>query len=165
MSALILIAKIVRAHGIRGAILVHSFSEYPEEFLDYPLKDKSGKIIELNPIGMVKDKFICQIEGIKDRNQAESLKGIELFVEETDLPELEKDEVYHKDLIGLQAVDSKDAKIGVVKAVYNFGAGDILAIQSETEEILLPFTKDHVIDILLPEQKVIVSLPEWSEPT
>lgn len=163
MSDNILIAKIEKAHGIRGAVLVRSFAENPDDFLNYSLMDKNGKKIVLNCIGMVKDRYICKLENVTTRNDAEVFRGLDLFTLRENLPHLQEDVFYHKDLIGLKAFDKDGHLLGKIEAVLNFGAGDLLSICCEKEEILLPFSKEFVLEVLEDEGKIIVERPLWVE--
>lgn len=163
MSETILIAKIEKAHGIRGAVLIRSFSEDPDAFLDYPLIDQSGASFSLKLIGRVKDRYICQIDKMATRNEAELLRGKELFTRREDLPILEEDEFYYQDIIGLPVFDVHNHALGKISAILNFGAGDLLEIQQDSEEILIPLTQEFVIEISKEAQKVVVELPDWVE--
>jgi 16S rRNA processing protein RimM len=72
---------------------------------------------------------IARVVGVADRNAAEALKGIELYVDRARLPAAAEGEYYHADLIGLTAVDADARTIGSIVAVQNFGAGDLLEIR------------------------------------
>ena len=69
--------------------------------------------------------------GINDRNAAEALKGLELFVDRTTLPDedLDEDEFFYADLEGLEAVDCEGRIYGVVSGIFDFGGGDLLELK------------------------------------
>src|SRR5262249_37716821 len=87
------------------------------------------------------------------RNAAEALNGAELFVERTALPdELEEEEFYHTDLVGMEVLDEHGNRLGKVSAVQNFGAGDIIEVKGPAiSGALIPFTKAAVptVDIAM----------------
>ena len=149
----ILLGHISGAQGIKGEVVVHSHTAAPEDIAAYgPLSDAAGKrTFALRVLRVSKRGVVCRIAGVTDRTQAEVLRGTELYIERSKLPEPEEEAFYHADLIGLTAVDAQAATIGTVTAVHNFGADDLIEIQiagsSATE--LLPFTKACVptIDI------------------
>ncbi|MBQ7659723.1 MAG: 16S rRNA processing protein RimM [Alphaproteobacteria bacterium] len=152
MSEWICLAKIVGAHGIKGEVKLKSFTSNPKDVCAYgKLSDKSQtKTFALKFVGFSKDLLRVKIEGINDRNAAETLVGTELFVHRSALPELGQDTYYHSDLIGLKVVElSSGDEVGTVSGIYNFGAGDILEISfndlSQTE--MIPFTNAYVSKI------------------
>ena len=101
-----------------------------------------------------------------DRNEALALKGTGFYVDKSVLPELEEEEFYHTDLIGLEAQDEAGNFLGEVIGVYNFGAGDMLDIKtSETgKSEMVPFTKAYVPVVNIKDGYIIVaSLLEYAE--
>jgi 16S rRNA processing protein RimM len=140
-------AVIGAAHGIKGELRVKSFTGDPLAIADYsPLYSEDGRAFAIVDIRMQKDMAVVRFKGVTDRNAAEALTGTALFVDRDMLPdELEDEEFYHADLVGLDALDLEDAPIGRVIAVQNFGGGDILEIaRSGRTTVLVPFTKAAV---------------------
>lgn len=145
---------ITGAHGIRGAVKVKSFTQDPVELTNYgALSDTNGnQVYDLSIIGQAKGLLIVKIAGITNRNQAEDLKGTELFIQRETLPEAENGEFYHADLVGLKALDQDGDLYGIVKALFDFGAGDILEIQRyDGKSVMYPFTLAVVPDININE--------------
>ena len=164
----ILLGRIAGAHGIRGDVLIKTFTAVPENIGAYgPLSDQSGtrtfKIqnARVTPKGGV----VARIKGVTDRNSAEALKGVDLFIERERLPAATEGEFYHTDLIGLPAVDRDGATVGEIMAVHNFGAGDLLEIRlagsSKTE--LVPFTDAAVPEVDMTARRVVVVMPGADE--
>ena len=143
----VLMAVIGAAHGIRGEVRIKSFTGDPLSLAGYgPLHARDGRsfeVLDLRPQGNI---VVARLKGIGDRNAAELLNGIELFVERAALPnELDEEEFYHADLIGMDVLDEHGNKLGEVSAVQNFGAGDILEIKGPgISGVLIPFTKAAV---------------------
>ena len=154
----ILVASIEKAHGIRGAVLVHSYCENPEDFLTYPLYTKNGQKIDLQFVGIHKRSFICHIEGIDDRTKAEAMRGIKLFAPQKYLPQLEQEEFYHYKLIGLSVQKLDGTKIGQVVAVQNYGASDLLYVKGEEFDEFIPFTKDFVPKIDFENNIIVIDI-------
>lgn len=162
MEKRICIGKIVAAHGIRGEVKVQprmtqaeSMSKLGElENLD------ASKRFSIKVTGKISTNIRVKIKGVDTRNDAEALIGTELYVSRDKLPELEEEEYYLQDLIGLKVcLKTSDNVIGKVAQFCNYGAGDIIELkldgQKETE--MLPFTKQYVPEINISEGYIIVS--------
>lgn len=146
-KAMVCVAQVGAAHGVRGAFRVRCFTEAPENVTAYgPLCDAQGNaLFELRIIGAAKGGLIASVDGIKDRDAAEALRGDRLYVPRARLPAPDEDEFYHEDLVGLTARDESGQSVGKVTAVLNFGAGDILEITAEDGgTTLVPFTRAAV---------------------
>ncbi len=127
----ILVGKIVAPQGIRGEVRVQTFTATPADFQKLDIKsprfnDGDFKFVRIVPNSNV---IIAKINGINDRNAAETLRGTELFIERGALPDLKEDEFYQADLIGFDVVRN-GTKIGVVDCFQNYGAGDIIELDN-----------------------------------
>jgi len=140
-------AVIGAAHGIKGELRVKSFTGDPLALADYgPLYDADGRAFQIADIRLQKEIAVVRFKGVADRNAAEALTGTPLFVDRDMLPdELEEEEFYHADLMGMAVVELDGAAIGTVLAVQNFGGGDILEVARPGKaSVLIPFTKAAV---------------------
>jgi 16S rRNA processing protein RimM len=163
----VLLGRIVAAHGVRGDVLVRSFTAEPAAIAAYgPLHDEARQLrFDLSVVRVTPKGVVAHIAGISDRNAAEALKGVDLYVPRERLPEAEQDVYYHADLIGLSVVDETGAAIGEVVAVADYGAGDLLEIRLEgsrrTE--LVPFTSAFVPTVDLAGGRLVVTRPAAAE--
>jgi 16S rRNA processing protein RimM len=160
---LVLMGAILGAHGIKGDVKVKSFAAKPAAIAEYgPLTDtKHKRSFELSIVGAAKGVLIGRIAGITDRNAAEALKGVELFVDRERLPAPDDPEEYYlADLIGLAAFDGKGAKLGEIVSVDNYGAGDLLLVVPENGEgFVVPFAKAFVPVVDVKDRRVVLDLP------
>ncbi|MGJ5177837.1 ribosome maturation factor RimM [Bradyrhizobium oligotrophicum] len=166
MSKLICVARIGAAHGVRGEVRLWTFTEDPLAVLQYgPLTTKdASRAFEVAKAREAKDHLVASFKGVTDRNAAERLNGLELYVPRDRLPETDDDEYYHADLIGLAAETSAGAPLGRVLAIHNFGAGDIIEIAPPSgSTLLLPFTNAVVPTVDLAGGRVIIELPSEIE--
>lgn len=128
----ILVGKIVAPQGIRGEVRVQTYSENPMDFKHFDVlcsKFKSSEFHFVRRLNPTSDVIIARIDGIADRNAAETLRGTELFISRDALPKLGADEYYQSDLIGFTVV--RDGKnIGRVACFQNYGAGDIIELEN-----------------------------------
>jgi len=159
----ICVGAIAGAHGVKGLVKIKSFTEEPDGVAAYgPLSDEAGeREFTLALAGRAKGLIIARIDGVEDRNTAEALRGTRLYVERAVLPPTAEEAYYHADLIGLEAVGMDGAPVGEVKALYNYGAGDVIEIQRRDKDLLLlPFTKAAVPEVDLEGGRLVVREPE-----
>jgi 16S rRNA processing protein RimM len=153
---LILLGRITDAHGIRGSVKLKSFTADPKAIASYgPLTTADGRVIEIARMKPTNEGFIADLKNVKDRNQAETFKGQDLLIEREKLPAAKDDEVYLVDLVGQEA-SHNGIVLGKIIGIENFGAGDLLDIETGAKETLLVpaiFMKmiDGVVTLELPD--------------
>ncbi|MAS06643.1 MAG: ribosome maturation factor RimM [Ahrensia sp.] len=158
LSSPVLMGVIGAPHGVRGELRVKPYTGDPQALGDYgTLFDAQGRAYDVVDIRPAKTVVVVTFEQVTDRTKAEALNGVELFIDRSQLPdeELEEDEFFIADLVGLAAHDEADAKIGEIVAVHDFGAGDLLEIAPVTPSgglarksaFLVEFTRETVPDI------------------
>ena len=138
----ICLGVIAQAHGVKGLVKILPYGEDP-----YLIEEVEGFDITLkNPHGKY---FLAEIEGVNSREDVEAIKGTELFIDRDKLPEPDEGEYYIEDLVGIRCVNANSGKdAGVIIAVHNFGAGDLLEIKPKSgETYLIPFNDDHVPEV------------------
>jgi 16S rRNA processing protein RimM len=141
----ILVGEIVRARGIRGEVVIRSFTEEPRMVAGYgPVTDEAGRTVALKIEGTDGEMVRARIEGVETRTQAEAWRGTRLYVPRSALPALPDGEHYRADLIGLTAVSVDGTTLGHVHAVEDFGAGLFIELDAETAEgpLCVPFTPE-----------------------
>jgi 16S rRNA processing protein RimM len=157
------VAAVATAHGIRGALKLRCFTERPEDAAAYgPVYDRQGRrLFALKVIGRSRGGILVEAEGVRDRNAAEALRGTELFVPRSALPDLDADEFYYADLEGLEVLGTDGAHLGVVRALGNYGAGDILDVMTDDgRSVPLPFDHDAVRAVDVEAGCVVVAPPD-----
>jgi 16S rRNA processing protein RimM len=168
-SEKICLGRVLGAHGVRGLVRVRAFTEEPENVAAYgPVETPSGKSFKIEALNILKDAVLCRFDGIGDRDQAEALKGTDLFVSRDKITEssLEEGEWYHADLLGLEVRNRQGEPIGQIVAVENFGAGDLIDIRVKArgQNFFLPFTDDNVPEINLGQNYVVIDPPHgWDD--
>jgi 16S rRNA processing protein RimM len=166
MPALVCVARIGAAHGVRGAVKLWTFTEDPLAVRRYgPLLSGDGKRqFELAQAREARDHLVATFKGVTTRDEAERLNGIDLYVPREKLPATDEGEYYHTDLIGLAAVTTTGEPLGRVAAIHNFGAGDIIEIAPpKGTTMLLPFSNAVVPDVDLAGGRVVIALPQEIE--
>jgi len=156
------IAQIGAAHGVRGEVRLKPFTEDPLSVTRYgALESEDGnRRFEIEAVRPAKDMLVARLKGVTDRDAAEALKNIRLYVARDKLPKPEHDEFYHADLVGLTAQNQNGEMFGTVKAVHNFGAGDLLEIEPATgATIMLPFNETTVPVVDIAGKKIVIEPP------
>jgi 16S rRNA processing protein RimM len=104
-----------------------------------------------------------RFDGIADRNAAEALRGRQLSVPRSALPAPDADEFYHADLIGLAVEDRERVSLGRLRALHNFGAGDVMEIETPQGAIeFIPFNSTVVLKVELPD-RIVIEPPRYEE--
>jgi 16S rRNA processing protein RimM len=161
---LVCVAKITSPHGVRGAVKVKSFTQFPDSIAEYsPLYSKNGKEkFDIEILSVKEDMLIVKVKGVGSRNEALPLCGRELYASKDIFPELEEDEFYYDDLIGMKVLLQNGEEFGVVVAVDNYGGGDLVEIKlqhSEKKEFF-EFTKEVFPEINITDGNVVICPPE-----
>lgn len=164
MDDLICVGAIAGSYGVRGEIRLKSFCATPEEIEDYsPLTSEDGSAsYTLVLTRAIKNGFAARLSGVESKEEADALKGVQLYTQRARLPKLPDDEYYHSDLIGLSVYDTGGTLLGQVKSVQNHGASDILEITGAElkSPVLLPFTLAAVPTVDLEQGRIIADPPE-----
>ncbi len=159
---LVCIAAVAAPHGVRGALRLRCFTADPASVAAYgPLHDRDGtELFAVRVIGRAKGGVIVAAAGVTSREQAEALRGRELFVPRAALPAPGEDEFYYADLIGLAVLDPEGRPLGRVSAVTNHGAGDVIEIaRPGAPPLLVPFTHAAVPQVDLAGGRIVVAPP------
>lgn len=157
-------ARIGAAHGLKGEVRLWSFTQDPRAVRNYgPLESENGaRSFTIKGLRAAKDHFVAKLSGIDNRDAAEALNNIELYIARDKLPPAAQDEFYHADLVGLAAVATDGTELGEIVAVQNFGAGDILEIRLKAngETVMLPFTESIAPVIDIAAGRIVIDAPE-----
>jgi len=156
------VAQIGAAHGLKGEVRLRSFTGDPQAFAQYgALQSEDGaRWLEVETLRAAKDDFVVRFSGIADRDAAEALRNVRLFVAREKLPAPDDGEFYHADLIGLRVVSPAGETLGDVIGVHNFGAGDIVEVKlTDGETAMLAFNEATVPQVDVAGGTIVVLLP------
>lgn len=159
---LIFVAQVGAAHGVRGEVKITTFTADPMSLAGYKtlLRQDGSPAPAITSARPTKGGIVARLKGVDDRNAAEALRGLKLYILRDSLPEPEEDEFYLADLIGLRVETAAGELLGKVKAVQDFGAGDLLEIQPKAgASWWLPFTREAVPEVRIAEGKLIAAPP------
>ena len=143
----IALAAVAGAHGIKGELRLKLFSDSAESLSRHEKLYVGGAERRLLSVRDSGKTAVARFEGIFDRSAAEALRGSLVEIDRSTLPPLDEGEYYHADLVGLGAIDREGKIIGTVASVENYGAGDLLEIESaDGRRLLIPF-KPGIADL------------------
>jgi 16S rRNA processing protein RimM len=150
---------IVGSKGLRGEVKVKSYTDDPQDVAAYgPVFTDDNRTLTLTATGSGKGVVIAKVDGVDDRTQAEALKGLKLHVDRSALPPPGADSLYQADLVGLQAERTDGESLGTVVAFHNFGAGDVMEVQSDGgESVLIPFTEEAIAEVDMTGHRILVT--------
>ena len=146
---MVIMGRIAAAHGIRGWVKVQPFTEYIDSLLDYRtwwIGPEHGPWREVK-VGQCEahhKTLVAQLPDCPDRTAAEKLKGLLIAVPRSSLPKQDNDEYYWSDLIGLAVVNEAGVTLGTVTNLLETGANDVLSVQGDSGEILIPFVASAI---------------------
>lgn len=150
-SPMVVMGKVVAAQGLQGWVKIQVFTEYLDSLLDYgdwyagnEAAWRPAKVLEAKVHGKV---IVAKLEGVADRTAAEKLKGQLIAVPRAALPEQDEDEYYWSDLIGLTVRNLQDEVLGTVENLLETGANDVLVVQGEHGQLLIPFIASVAQDV------------------
>ena len=165
-NKLIVVGVLKGAHGVRGDVRVKSFTADPDAVFDFgPLMDETGKVVVTPKSARPgKDHFIVRPKEQKQKEDWDALRGTLLHVPRASLPEADEDEFYIEDLVGLDVYSGGEEPAGRIRAVQDFGAGDLLDIDlAGGGSVFVPFTLADVPVVDLAARRVVVAtLEEWT---
>ena len=134
------LAAVAGAHGLNGEVKLKLFAQSADSLARHRTVLVGGEPRAMSNVRDGGKTAIARFKGVNDRAAAEALRGQLVEIERAELPPLEDGEYYHADLIGLPVVDEAGAPLGFVSAVENYGAGDLLEIEStDGRKSLIPF--------------------------
>ena len=153
------IGVVVGAHGVRGTVRVRPSG--PGDHLRENLAPVvAGTRREIRTSRPTPKGFLLDLEGIGDRPTAVGLRGEPLLLDRSELDSPEAGEFYVDDLVGLTATDEAGESVGEVKETFETAAHEVLVIRTGAEELLIPFTMEHVPGLDLKAGRLVVRPPE-----
>ena len=160
-----LIGKIVGIHGIKGTSKLRSYAESLSVFSpgnSILFRDLLGRetSYEIHWVKPHTGTPLVSFKGIANRDQAKTLIGAELFIPQSELPELDEDTYYWVDLIGIEVYTTTEEFLGRIESILETGSNDVYVVKKHETEVLIPALESVVLDIDLEHNRMQVDLPE-----
>ena len=165
LGRLVILGRIVRPHGLKGALRIRSYARSAKSFFGLDevwIRPVEGQIRPL-PLTWARPHpkgVLLKLEGLESVEDVRSLMGAEVVVPRTALPALEEDEYYWADLIGLEVAREDGSRLGRIKALFETKAHDVLVVDSEEGEMLIPAVESAIREVDLKRRIVVIGGPE-----
>ena len=161
---MVIMGRIAAAHGIRGLVKIQPFTEYLDSLLDYRtwwIGHEHGpwREVKVEQCEAHSKTLVAQLPDCPDRTAAEKLKGLLIAVPRSSLPKQDEGEYYWSDLIGLAVVNEAGVTLGAVANLLETGANEVLSVQGDGGEILIPFVASAIKQVDLKSRTIRV---DWS---
>ena len=164
------IGRIVKPHGLKGEVKVYPLTnledlfEEDEDVIIFNPKSGWKKRAEIEKVRKMNKLMILKLSGYDLRNDAERLRGYEIRLEKSRLPEIGEWEYYVFQLIDCEVFYEDGSRIGKIVDVIETGSNDVIVVEDEEgEEEIFPMIRDYVVKLDLDEKKVVVRKLKWYE--
>jgi len=156
----LLLGEIVRPQGIRGEVKVRHYTDDPERFYDLDVvflkRGESYDEMTVTDARVQGDDVYLKLEGIDDRNEAEKLRNIQLWVDRDNAVELGEDEVFIADILGAKAFDTKGNQLGILKDVLTPGGVDVFVLKTPKGTLMFPALKEVLLEMNADEGRLVL---------
>jgi len=144
------IGKIISTYGIKGEVKFQYYNEEKEVLYGYTsffIHDKTGwNKLKPKSINLRKHFFSINFEGLDRPEDTSFLINKEIFVKEEDLPQLNENEFYEYQLLGLTVYNQNGETLGILNRIIHTGANDVMLVKGRNE-MLIPMIEDYIQEI------------------
>ena len=160
----VIVARVARAHGINGGLLLDAETDEPEALFHagrrlHAVGAAGGPSeIEIASARIHGGRWLVTVTGVADRTTAELLRGAHLTVPRDELPEFPEDGLLLHDLIGMTVAEG-EREHGVIRDVYDMPAGPMLSVEIDGREQFIPYDPEFIVEVDVALERVTVDLP------
>lgn len=162
----VVIARVVKARGIRGEVACIVETDFPERFLKLEqvtvwMPDDRRLRLNIENQWFHKDRVILKFEGYDTMTAAQNLAGGRLVIAEADLEPLADGQFFEHHVVGSVAVTIDGLKVGRVTKVMRTGGTDVLVLESDDgRELLIPFADEICTDVDVRAKRITIDPPD-----
>ena len=167
----LVVGHLRRPHGTRGDIFVEPLTDHPDTVFasgaqvrvsgpDGDVPDGLLPPLEIAEARPHRDGLLVRFQGIQDRDRLDFFRNRYLLIPFDQAAPLAEGEVFQHQLVGLTVVTRAGDHVGTVREIYDRGPVDLLAVTTREREILIPFTREVVVEWDLEERRLVVDPPE-----
>ena len=155
----LIVGHVNRPHGVKGEVFVRSLTDHPEGIFSPGVvllpalpggstPDADRPPLRIETVRSFRDGFLVLFGGIGDRNDADSLRDLDLLAPVDALVPLEEDEVFYHQLPGMEVVTVDGEPVGTVREVYELAPADLLEVSTPRGTVFIPFQAQVVVRCL-----------------
>ncbi|KTD00049.1 ribosome maturation factor RimM [Legionella erythra] len=156
----VVIGRFGRAHGVKGLITVHSFTEPRDNVLRYTdwhmLRNNQWQPVNLLRVDVIDKQILALVEGYSDRDQVAALTNLDIAVSSEQLPELPSGDYYWHQLIGLQVMNQQGVLFGTVTDMMPTGSNDVMVVEGEKRHLIPYIPGRYVVHVDLEKHVILV---------
>jgi 16S rRNA processing protein RimM len=161
----VVVGRVLKPHGVRGEVVVEVISDVPGRFrtgakLVVSTADGQREVATIAAVGQAGSAARIKLEGVEDRDTAETLRGALFEVQRGEVPSAPDGSYYYFELVGCHCHDEAEGDLGRVVEILEDGGGLLLKVESEHRQILLPFVKAYLRQVDIPGRRIEFCLPE-----
>ncbi|NLO84932.1 MAG: 16S rRNA processing protein RimM [Clostridiales bacterium] len=156
----LLLGEVVRPQGIKGELKLKHYTDDPARFLDLEVayREENGKY---TPVSIVdarinQDDVFLMVEGVNDRDEADKLRGMKLYIDRANARELSEDEVFIVDILGATAYDTKGNTIGKLVDVLTPGSVDVFVFDTPRGKLMMPALKTVLLTLDAENERIVL---------
>ena len=157
------LGEVIKTHGLSGEVSIHLDVDFPDEYqnLESVFLEQQGKLVPffIASIQINNGKGLVRFEDIDSIEEAKELVKSKLFLPLSALPKLEEGQYYFHDLVGCEVYENAKT-LGVVKEVIDLSGNQLLVIDMDDKEILIPLKDEILIEVDISNKKISVALPD-----
>ena len=154
---------VLKTHGLKGELVLVIDADNPQEYseMESVFVEVNKKLIPffIKKIQLNGSKAIIKFEEVDSLDEAKRFKGSRIYLPLEVLPELE-DGYYFHELIGFKVKDSIEGELGIISGVFDSGSQDLIAMQYQEKEVLIPLTDEVVTKVDKKSETLHTTLPE-----
>jgi 16S rRNA processing protein RimM len=155
---------VLKPHGLKGELYISLDTDYPEDYqeMESVFLLKNGKLVPffIEFIQIKNKEALLKFEDVDDKEEALSIRGCSLHLPLTELPELTGSQFYFHEISGFLIQDINKGDLGVVKEVFEAGHQDLIGMEYNGKEVLIPINDEVIIEVLREQETILVDLPD-----
>ncbi len=161
----VLVGRVARAHGLRGEVVVEVLSDAPERFapgsemIAAAPESLHARTLRVEASRPFQGRLLVRFEGVERREDAEALHGQELTIARDQVVPLPEGSHYHFELVGLSVRTTSGAPLGRVTDIFGTGSNDVLVVDDDEREILIPMLEGVIVSVDVPGKSLVVEPP------
>ena len=157
---LIKIAKVVGVHGLNGEVKTFPYTDDLSKFKVYKKIYIDDEELHIESQKIASKFIVLKLKGFDSIDDVKKFINKDIFINKADRPSLEEGNYYISDLINLEVYDEAEEFIGIIKDIMTTSANDVLVIDHNGKEAMIPFVKEFIKDVDIANKKIKVKLIE-----